>query len=384
MGIHRLSRIEKDLIRHVAAGDELTCSDLDAASLAASGDERHLIRAEVIRDVLLGRHVEIPDPRGLRLVAARITGALDLDRLVAITGLELRKCVVDQSVTMQAAQFPWLTLYGTVLPSLDATGLRVEGYADLRELKVKADSESDGAVEISEAHIGGTINFDDAVLTNKSGPALVAAGLYVGGSMFLRDKFRATANTDSVKTNSAAVILIDAHIVSSLECDGAILTNTSGVALGADGLKVDSGLFLRANFRAMGRGEFAAVRLASAQIGGGLDFRNGKIRNPDGLGLDLRAASVTWLRLPPNVVCRSGREDSESWKGDGQRRLDGLTYSMLATDGADLPQWLLRLRVYTPEYATQPYQQLAATYRAAGDEAAARRVNTRDLRGSGR
>jgi hypothetical protein len=47
---------------------------------------------------------------------------------------------------------------------------------------------------------------------------------------------------------------------------------------------------------------------------------------------------------------------------------------MLATDGADLPQWLLRLRVYTPEYATQPYQQLAATYRAAGDEAAARRV----------
>jgi hypothetical protein len=71
------SAVEQDLIRAVAEGRVLTCSNLDPLNLMQSADKRHVIRAQMIREILLGRHVEQPDPHGLRLVGARINGTLD-------------------------------------------------------------------------------------------------------------------------------------------------------------------------------------------------------------------------------------------------------------------------------------------------------------------
>jgi hypothetical protein len=45
--------------------------------------------------------------------------------------------------------------------------------------------------------------------------------------------------------------------------------------------------------------------------------------------------------------------------------LDGLTYAGLPDSSLD---WLDLLREATPRYAAQPYQQLAAAYRAAGHD----------------
>ena len=55
------------------------------------------------------------------------------------------------------------------------------------------------------------------------------------------------------------------------------------------------------------------------------------------------------------------------------RRLavDGLTYAPRGISGRD---WLRLLREGTPRYTAQPYQQLAAAYRAVGHERQARRV----------
>ena len=424
VGTGSFSAIERDLVQAVAAGRELTCGDLDPASLANSDDKRYVIRAEVIRDLLLGRHVEHLDPRGLRLAAARISGTLDLDRLASVVGIELSGCAFDEPVTMRGARLPWLTLFGTQLPALNAEGLQVDSSVYLRNsFRDEADSEY-GAVRLVGARIGGNLDCDGAVLTNTSGPALDAEGLQVDRSVYLRNSFRAEADSEygavrlvgariggnlecdgAVLTNTSgpalaadglqvdssvylrnsfraeadseygAVRLLGARIGGNLECDAAVLTNMSGPALVAEGLQVDSSVFLRDDFRASGRGEIATIRLNSARIGNLLDFRKGQMRNPDGLALDLRSTSIDRLRLPANAVCRSDKEDDpQSWQADGQLNLDGFTYSLNLPDGADLLQWLRWLSCHTPAYAAQPYQQLASTHRAAGHETAARQV----------
>ena len=60
---------------------------------------------------------------------------------------------------------------------------------------------------------------------------------------------------------------------------------------------------------------------------------------------------------------------------DPQRRLavDGLTYAGVP-EPISARDWLRLLRDGTPSYAAQPYQQLAAGYRALGDERQAREI----------
>jgi hypothetical protein len=49
-----------------------------------------------------------------------------------------------------------------------------------------------GAVRLTGTHIGGSLMWDGASLRNDSGPALVAYGLEVGQSVFLRRGFTVT------------------------------------------------------------------------------------------------------------------------------------------------------------------------------------------------
>ena len=421
MDAKELSAVERALVKAVAAGHELACGDLDPSRLAVSEDERFLIRAEVIRDLLLGRYIERSHPQGLRLSHARIVGALDLDRLAPVVGLGLSLCAVDRPVTMRGARLPWLMLSGTHLPGIAANGMYVEGAVELVRTRVDADSDS-GAVQIAGAFIGGvfdcngsvfmnssgpafvaddlkvngslhlsgirmtadcepaaaqltgglisgTFRSDLAVLANKSGPALTADNLKVSGSMLLRNS-RCLGN----HARRGAVRLHGVRVGDNLEFDGAELSNESGTALDASELQVDGVALFRNGFRAAGNGR-PTLDLTAARIGGGLDLGTGRILSPDGLALDLASASVTGLCLPGDAICRSGpREDPQSWEDDGHLRLDNLAYSALDPRGADLDRWLLWLRSYTPAYAAQPYQQLAAIHRASGNEAAARRV----------
>lgn len=412
---------ERDLTKAVISGSELVCSNLDPTSLAVSDDEQYIIRAEVIRDILLGRHIKHSDPQGLRLTSARIIGKLDLDRLTPVMGLALSRCTLDQPITMQGTHLPWLTLLGTHLPGVVANGLLVDGAAEFAGIRVDTNSAS-GAVQLVSAYIRGVFDCSGATLINRSGPALAADNLKVDGSVdfsksevtcdcgsgaaqlvgaliggSLRGDFAVLVNksgpvfvADNLKVGGpmslrhsrllgdhplyGAMQLNGANVGSHLEFNGATLTNESGAALIANRLRVDGAMLARDNFHAIGRGQ-PTLDLQSVQIGSGLDLGSSRILNPDGLALDLASASVTWIRLPGDSICRSGtKDDPSSWAGDGQLQLDGFTYSALDPRGADLNRWLLWLRSYTPAYATQPYQQLSAMYRAAGDEVAARRV----------
>jgi hypothetical protein len=85
-----LSSRERELVEAAVVGRVLECSQLYPAQLANTGNLAHIIRAEVLRDLLLAQRDTPPDPRGICLRGARITGSLDLIEFQAPVGMELR------------------------------------------------------------------------------------------------------------------------------------------------------------------------------------------------------------------------------------------------------------------------------------------------------
>jgi hypothetical protein len=105
-----LTSRERELVDAAASGDVLECSQLPIEQLSATDDPEHTIRAELLRELLLKRCNKPPDPRGVRLRGARITGTLDLTHVEAAVGMELRNCSFDHPVVLEGAHLPWLTL----------------------------------------------------------------------------------------------------------------------------------------------------------------------------------------------------------------------------------------------------------------------------------
>ena len=130
-----------------------------------------------------------------------------------------------------------------------------------------------------------------------------------------------------------------ARIGGQLDCSGAELRNDSGPALNAENLQVDQAMFLTDRFTATGGGEDAAVNLTDTRVGGAFVFAPAHLEHT----------------------------------ADSRRRLavDGLTYAGVPISAQD---WRNLLRDGTPGYAAQPYQQLAAGYRALGDDRQARQT----------
>jgi hypothetical protein len=120
------------------------------------------------------------------------------------------------------------------------------------------------------------------------------------------------------------------------------LCNDSGPALVAyRGLQIVQDMSLTGGFTAIGGGADVAVDLTGAQVGGTLAVAPARLEH----------------------------------MADPHRRLavDGLTYAGVPQQ-ISAPDWLDLLRNGTPGYAAQPYQQLAAGYRALGNERQARKI----------
>jgi len=154
--------------------------------------------------------------------------------------------------------------------------------------------------------------------------------------MFLRRGFTATGTG-----KAGAVRLRGANIGGQLSCTGAGLRNDSGPALDAHGLQVGQDMSLSDGFTAAGSGDGVTLDLTGARVGGALAFDSKQLVH----------------------------------KPDSHRRLalDGLTYAGVP-QLIDVRGWLDLLRDATPSYGAQPYQQLAAGYRALGDERQAREI----------
>ena len=148
--------------------------------------------------------------------------------------------------------------------------------------------------------------------------------------MYLTGGFTATGSGED-----GAVRLPNAHIGGNLDCTGARLGNDSGPALSADNLQVGQDMYLTGGFTATGGGADVAVDLTGTRVGGALLF-------------DL-----------------SGLKHATD--SDRLVAVDGLTYAGVP-EPASARDWVRLLRHGTRSYAAQPYQQLAAGYRALGDD----------------
>ena len=494
--------MEQSLVEHVCRGEWLDLAKgqvIDEAAMRSWGEHR-TCRATVIRDILRGRLAPDPDPYGLRLRGARISGRLDLENLSTKVNFELTDCLLEEGVIAREARMASVRLRGCRIkhpakPPLDAAGL-VCNLLDLSGATIIGHDEAEdgGAVRLLGARIDGHLDCTGASLSNDKGPALTADGLEVRLGMFLRGGFTATG-----ARKRGAVLLRGARIGRHLVCSGASLCNDTGPALVANGLRVTQDVYLDEEFTAAGtvnltsadisgqlscrgaqlngadengnallgermkvggdvlldenslrkekfstaagavcllgadisgqlscRGarlngrdengnalygermrvggdvllqeQFtanSAVDLVGAHIGGNLDCTGARLRNDSGPAL-----SAESLQVGQGILLRSrfraisvGANEAVNLKGaqvagalvfdpgllehvpDRCRRLtvDGLTYTGVPETGSGW-DWLDLLRHATPSYAAQPYQRLAAGYRALGDERQVREI----------
>jgi hypothetical protein len=86
-----LTDLEQRLVDYVTCGELLDLAGGEPVDEAAmrSWDSSRTVRAAVLRDIVRGRLAPEPDPHGLRLRGARITGRLDLENLTTKVGVEL-------------------------------------------------------------------------------------------------------------------------------------------------------------------------------------------------------------------------------------------------------------------------------------------------------
>jgi hypothetical protein len=208
-------------------------------------------------------------------------------------------------------------------PALYADYLSVDRDASMNQCFTVFGTGQNGAVRLIGAHIGGHLDFTDAALTNTGtnytgtttdmdGPALIADGIQVDQSLFLRRinpdwGFQATGGG-----NNGAVRLLGAHIGGQLSLAGATLTNKTGPALHAENLNVNLSLLAgpllfrglmgfpdQVEFTATGDGDLGTVRLLGAHVGGQLDFTGATLTNQMGPALaadGLKVAQGLFLR----------------------------------------------------------------------------------------
>ena len=324
-----LTSVEQALADHVRSGEwlDLAADDevVDQKSMGSWGDSR-TCRAIVIRDILRARLVADPDPHGLRLRGARISGRIDLENLITDVNLQLHDCLLEEGILARGARMPSVILKGCQIehpgePPLDAERLTCSVFS-LAGARIIGHAAA-GAVVLAGAHIGGQFSCGGANLRNDSGPALSASGLQVGLDIDLSG-FTATGSG-----GSAAVDLAGAHIGGRLIV-WAKLRNDLSTALLAERLQVDQGMFLEGEFT--GSGLLGAVYLAGAHIGGRLLSSEGaKLRN--GSGPALRGSG---LQVGQDMILTRGFTATGSGK-DGAVVLAGARIGgQLSCDGAKL------------------------------------------------
>ncbi|WP_216211182.1 hypothetical protein [Amycolatopsis aidingensis] len=278
-----LTSVERHLVGSVENGVLLDLADgwpIDESAMR-SWDGSRAVRASVIRNIVRGLLAADPDPCGIRLRGAQVTGRLDLADITSAVAVELLDCLLTDGVNVKDASLTNLTLKGCHLEQVSAPALEADRLtaAVLRLHCTTATAHTAlGAVTLRGAHVG-LLDCRGAHLYNDAGPALRAEHLCVTQTVDLREGFHAIGTGDG-----GTVRLVGAHISGQLECDGAHLRNDSGPALVADWLHVEQSVFFRNGFTATASSEMGAIRLAQALLGD-LDCRGAHLRNDAGPAL---------------------------------------------------------------------------------------------------
>jgi hypothetical protein len=330
---------EQELIQAARDGTEVVC-------------DKDPIRADLIRELLLGKHGDL-DPRGVRVTGARITEQLDLYHVTAKVGLQLDRCTFDEPIAALSAHVPWLSLEGAEIPGLLADGLRVDGRLYLDGLR------SQDTVRLLDARVDSDVDLDNAQLTSDSGPALNADGLHTGGRLRLENAHLAGNG------GLGALILLNARIGNQLLLGNARIISSANAAVMAVNLRAESDVLL-SDAHISGEGLADGIKFARAKISGVLDLNRLEIEDVQ-VALNLEDCCAGAVFLEPRLLCPDATHRSTPTV-----LLTGFTFSGLV--GTSWREWLHAIREHTPSYMPQPYQQLAAVERASGHDGNARRI----------
>ena len=407
----------------------------DPANADAWPAER-TVRAEVLSALLLGAGARIPGRiEALRLRGALITGSLLLSHGRIDASWLLERCRIDGHIDIEGTETSSVYLRGTHMRTLSAYHARIRGVlalshaviAGTQELALYADAVTidgdlrgrqlrvTGPVSLVGANIHGQVSLGGARIVNPGGNSLHAGGMHVGRSLIC---------TGLVSVGE--VRLPGASIGSGLVFDGAWLYGGGRHALSATSMTVEGDASFRREFpgggrhfkalgsvalpgsqvggnlyfsgaRFYGRGSAALharrisvaggvkldkglrtadeLRFTGAKIGGDLDLTG--MKSPDAL-LTLYGAHVAGGVRDATVLDERGRPCDPCVDWPNRVNLDGLTYGQFDPYRPVRQRLqLLKRQVKTDGqeaggYRAQPYEQLAAHYRALGNDGEAR------------
>lgn len=274
--------------------------------------------AKAIRELLRSGDV---DPRGIRVVGARVTGFLDLSSLQTSASLELDSCVFENAPSVFDAELRHLTFDGSTLPSLEAAGLRTRyfgmrnarctGYMNLDNAHIDGSlllhdsnvgSMYAGSLHVSQhlegsrlladelrldgCDIGGDLRLFDAVIVSKSDTALVLNHAKIGGVVYLNRSF--------IKASSegCGVLMLDAT-AASLHMATAVVRAAVDCAVSLQGSCFRSQVAFVEGFDARStRAALGTIRMVGTQVGNGLIIR-GSVRNDHGPAIVVQKSIVS-------------------------------------------------------------------------------------------
>ncbi|MEU6587713.1 membrane-associated oxidoreductase [Streptomyces sp. NPDC046881] len=358
---------------------ESACED---PALGASWGAERTVRAAVLRALLVGGPVGDGEIAGLKLAGARISGGLDLRYGTVDHPVRLRSCHFEQPPQLYGGQIRALVLSDSVLPGLSAATLRVDGVLRITGCRIT------GPVRLQGAKVAGGFFLNNARLGHS-----VAQGDLVmpdppdhePAEEPILQLNHAEIGTDVWAVGLVArgqVRLDGATVGGRVNLEDAVLSAPGSIALQAETLSVGTDLH-GVRLRVQGQ-----VVLSGASIPRRLDLARAQLSNPGGEALSADSCTVgeLWLReaapITGTVDLRRSRLDflhalPDVWPA--QVRLDGLGYRTLAPH---LPagQRLPLLERETDGHLPFSYEQLAAAYRAVGDDRAARTVQLTRLR----
>ncbi|MGW7455062.1 membrane-associated oxidoreductase [Streptomyces sp. NPDC054787] len=338
------------------------------------GAER-TVRAEVLTALLLSGPNTGGRVAGLNVRGARITGKLNLRYAAVEHPIRLRACWFERKPLLYSAQLRYFALNDSTLPGLTANSVSVDVALKLSCCRITgpvrlAGARISGGLFLRRAVIGTPPTADEPPEETPEPPLLIS---------------HAVIGTDVIAmeiTVHGQTRLNGTTVAGKVNLDGARLLAPGATALHAETLTVGT------DVRAMGAQLHGRVNLTGSRIPGQLNLAYARFVNPGGVAL--RASSCVigevWLRacdtVQGSVNLRRSQVDMlhmppETWPE--QIRIDGLTYRTLVPH---LPadQRLPALEREQSGYLPYAYEQLAAAYRTAGDEAAARTVQLAKLR----
>ncbi|MFD7557520.1 membrane-associated oxidoreductase [Streptomyces sp. NPDC059835] len=344
--------------------------DEEATDGASWGPER-TVRAEMLQALLATGPSAPGKIAGLDVKGARITGKLDLKYSVIDAPMRLRGCWFERKPMLFGARLRTLNLTDSVLPGLTAGTLRVEVELRMACCRIT------GPVRLAGAQIAGGLFLQRAVIgTPDAAEEATEPPLQINHAGIGTDVIALELTVHGQTRINGAVV------GGQINLNDARLLAPGGIALHAENLAV--GTDLRGH-RLEAQGLF---NLTGSRIPGQLYLGHAAFSNPDGVALRASSCVVgeVWLSscdtIQGVVSLRRSQFDllhmpPETWPE--QIRIDGLTYRTLAPH---LPaeERLPALEREEAGYLPYAYEQLAAAYRTAGDEAAARTVQLAKLR----